>query len=341
MSERTAPPMTVSVAFVRSCLSGLSPQGDRCVKWLQAVGIDPALSADNRARVTLAQYSALLRLMSDECDDELLGLLPRRSKRGSFALQVRSAIGPHTLEVAIRHVVHTFRLLHDEIELVLLREDGLAGLALRVSAVGAAHPFLQELLLRVYWRLLAWLVGGQLPPVRFDFAFARPAHADGYARIFPAPWRFEAPISALWFEESRLWMPVRRDEAALRTFVSNGLVNVIVPTRDAGVAGRVRVYLQQTQPTWPDLEHTANALHMSASSLQRHLASENTSFQELKDQLRRDIAIFRLNTSSVPLATLASELGFAEAAAFQRAFKSWTGCAPGVYRRGGGQAKSQ
>jgi len=77
----------------------------------------------------------------------------------------------------------------------------------------------------------------------------------------------------------------------------------------------------------------ARSLHMSVSTLQRHLATEGTSFQSLKDQLRRDVAIVRLNTSTVPLAALAEELGFSDSAAFQRAFKTWTGGAPGSYRR--------
>jgi AraC-like DNA-binding protein len=84
-----------------------------------------------------------------------------------------------------------------------------------------------------------------------------------------------------------------------------------------------------------DLAATADALHMAPSTLQRRLAVDGTSFQALKDALRRDLAIVRLNTSSVPLPALADELGFADSAAFQHAFKSWTGSAPGVYRRGG------
>ena len=98
-------------------------------------------------------------------------------------------------------------------------------------------------------------------------------------------------------------------------------------------AARLRSFAERTRPAWPDLDEVARAMNMSDSSLQRHLASEGTSFRTIKGDLRRDVAIFRLNTSDVPLGRLAPELGFSESSSFQRAFKGWTRCSPGVYRR--------
>lgn len=331
---RSAPPMTVSVAFVHGILSGLVMKGVPCEEWLREVGIAPEELADPAARVTLGQYAALLRAVIERLDDEMMGMMRRPAKQGCFVLQARAAIGAPTLEGAIRRVVHTFRLLHDDVALVVVRDGDLAGVALQFADASAgANRFLHQTLLRVYWRLFAWLIGGRLPPVRFDFAFPRPAHSEDYARIFPAPWQYDAERSAMWFEASRLSLPVRRDEHALREFIVNGPASVLVPSRDSGFGGRVRAHLQRAQPDWPDLDRTAQAMHTSPSTLQRHLAQEGTSFQKLKDQLRRDVAIYRLRSSEVSLARLALELGFADAAAFQRAFKGWTGSPPGAYRR--------
>ncbi len=105
------------------------------------------------------------------------------------------------------------------------------------------------------------------------------------------------------------------------------------PRSDHDVSARVRLYLQQTQPARPDLATSAVAINMAASTSQRHLAAERTSFQVIKDELRRDVAIVRLNASTVPLEKLAYELGCANSAAIQRAFKIWTGSAQGSYRK--------
>lgn len=333
------PPVTVPIAFVKGMLSGSRTRGHEC-RLLEEAGIAPELLLQAAARVTADQYVALFRLLIERLDDDALGFLSRPFKRGSFALVARSAIGAETLDVAMRRMARTFRLVQDDLTLVPVAEDRLAGWAFAAGDATAELPvFRDELLVRVFWRLLSWLIGGQLPAVRFDFAFARPDHAEHYGKVFPAGLRFGQPRSAFWFDAALLASPVRRDEAALRTYLADAQNNMVVPRRgdDAFSAG-VRNHLRHTSPTWPDLSATAEALHMSIATVQRHLANEGTSFQALKNELRRDLAIVRLNTTTVPMATLAFELGFADSPAFQRAFKTWTGSPPGAYRRGTGGA---
>ncbi len=329
-------PVTVPIAFVQGMLSGVRSRGLDGSTYLADAGIDPDLLALAGARVTADQYVALFQSLTDRLDDDLLGFLSRPLKRGSFALIVRSAAGEDTLGLAMRRAGRTFGLLQDAVTLQLVQAGPLVGISLHFNDADTARlVFLHELLLRIFWRLLAWLAGGRLPAERFDFAFANPPHAGSYGKIFPAPLRFEQQQSAFWIDARQLQQPVRQDKAAVRAFLADARANVIVPRRTDLISERVRLHLQRAQPAWPDLGATAAALHMAASTLQRQLASDGTSFQALKDALRRDLAIVRLNTSTVPLAALADELGFSDSAAFQRAFKHWTGSSPGAYRRGG------
>jgi len=329
------PPVSVSMAFVRGMVTAVPACGLAVPPLLAEAGIDPTLLEQASARVTGEQYVTLFRLLIERCNDDGLGFFSRPLKRGSFALSVRVALGAPTLAVAMRRMAHTWQLLQDDVRFVTVREGPLVGWALHFSAGREQQPnFMHEMLLRIYWRVLAWLVATRLPPVRFDLAYPCPPYAGSYRHVLPGELRFDQPHSVMWFDAAALQWPIRRDEAALRAFLAHVQWNIILPRhRDDDVSTRARLHLQGAAPSWPDLAGTAHALQMSVSTLQRCLAAEGTTFQALKDELRRDIAISRLNTTTVPLAALAAELGFSDSAAFQRAFKCWTGSPPGVYRR--------
>ncbi|MNR61923.1 transcriptional activator FtrA [compost metagenome] len=50
------------------------------------------------------------------------------------------------------------------------------------------------------------------------------------------------------------------------------------------------------------------------------------------DEVRCALAIEFLQKSDLPMDELAAQVGFSEAANFRKAFKKWTGRAPGDYR---------
>ena len=329
------PPVTISIALVHGMLSGIRGRGEAVEGFMTSAGIAPELLQQTSARVTAEQYIALFQLLIERRNDEALGFLARPLRRGSFALVAREGVSGQTLDSALRRMARTFALLQDDVVLKPMRNGDVAGVELRLCDPAQRHPeFLHNLLLRVSWRLMAWLIDARLPAKVFDFAFERPDYFDSYTKVFPAPLRFNSPRSAIWFDADQLTKNVRRDEESLSKFIAAAQANVILPRRDEGVTHAVRSQLQRMLPRWGDLGAIASALFMSPSTLQRRLASEKTTFQLLKDELRRDIAITRLNTSTVSFAALADELGFADSAAFQRAFKNWTGSAPGVYRQG-------
>ena len=73
---------------------------------------------------------------------------------------------------------------------------------------------------------------------------------------------------------------------------------------------------------------------MSTRTLRRRLRDDGTSLSALLDELRRELALRFLEEQTMTLDAIAFELGFADARAFRRAFKRWTGRAP----RGGAGA---
>ena len=74
------------------------------------------------------------------------------------------------------------------------------------------------------------------------------------------------------------------------------------------------------------------ALGITPQTLRRRLQDEGQGYQAIKDDLRRDIAIEYLARPDLTLIDIANLLGFSEPSTFHRAFKKWTGVAPGEYR---------
>lgn len=102
----------------------------------------------------------------------------------------------------------------------------------------------------------------------------------------------------------------------------------------ASLAARVAAHLATTLPGGTDASDAACALRMSVRTLQRRLEDEGTTFTAVLDQARLDVARAALRDPEVPLIEVAFRLGFADLAAFSRAFKRWTGKPPGQWRRG-------
>lgn len=324
----------VAMHCVVRMLAAVRDRGEPWADYLQEAGISPD-ALQRSGHVTTVQYARLLRVLIERRDDEALGFLSRRLKPGSFAITMRNARSAPTLGVAMRRTCKTLHLLQDDFELGLHESGGLGHFTLNFNhAKASKYTFLHELLLRVYWQLFVWLAGGKLPAVRFEFSYACPAAPGSYTNVFSGQIVFDCPVTGVWFERHYLSQPVRRDEAALRSYLANAQLYVIMPHQfDRTVSSRVEQYLRYGQPAWAGLQSTARALGMSPATLQRHLAEEKTSFQTIKDVSRRDHAVQRLMTTSVSIKELADEVGFSDVTTFQRAFKRWTGCTPTVYRR--------
>ena len=76
----------------------------------------------------------------------------------------------------------------------------------------------------------------------------------------------------------------------------------------------------------------ASDLNMSERTLRRKLREENTSFRNLVDQLRMEMAIKYLRDTDLNVEAISESLGFSDAANFRQAFRRWTKAAPHAFR---------
>jgi AraC-like DNA-binding protein len=181
-----------------------------------------------------------------------------------------------------------------------------------------------------------WLSDSRIALQHTNLRYAAPPHKDSYAVLFDGPIRFEAETNSLQFDALYLTLPVRRDEAALQRMLERALLLTVRPyRRDRLLVEKVR----QTLAQFPQLSRNADALaerlNLSTRTLHRQLKDEGSSLQQLKDAVRRDLALDLLHRSKKPLKQIAEAVGFQSEKSFLRAFKNWTGQTPDVVRRSG------
>ena len=103
--------------------------------------------------------------------------------------------------------------------------------------------------------------------------------------------------------------------------------------RDRLLVEKVRQTLAQHPEHSRNADDLAAWLNMSARTLHRQLKEEGASLQELKDAVRRDVAMAQLQRTSRPLKQVAEAVGFQNEKSFIRAFKAWTGKSPEAFRQ--------
>lgn len=332
-AEPTMRERTISSHFVRAALRGAERQSRDYSALLRETGIQPALLGEPRARIAPEQFTRLLQGLWALLDDEYMGFGAIPSKRGTFAMMCHAIIHCHGLEKALVRGMLFYSLFPGAPRVQLQREGEWARLTLDSSTLWDPDHFLTESLLVIWHRLGSWLIGQRIRLEEASFAYPEPAHSAEYDLLFPCPQRFAAPCTSLLFHSRYLGMPLLQDERTLKQFLQHSPADLLArPDGGDSLTSRIRRLLGRDCAHWPDLEQVATHLHVSPQTLRRHLREEGSSFQELKDHLRRDLAIYHLGRDELSIQAIAEQLGFSEPSAFHRAFKKWTGLTPGAYR---------
>ncbi|MFE0773152.1 AraC family transcriptional regulator [Streptomyces sp. NPDC058861] len=348
------PTRSVSSHHVRAALLGAERRGVAAGPLLARAGLPTALLEEEpRTRVPAEQFGRLVRTLWAALDDELIGFGGAPSKVGTFAMMAHVVVhGSRDLREALRRAQTfyslfpagpSFRLVEpapDEGAFEAEGADGAGGsdearLEFDVSGYDDPLHFGAESTVLVAHRFAGWLIRRRIGLRRVEFVHPEPRHAREYALLFGAPCVFGAGRTAAVFDRTDLDEPVLRDGAALKVFLRRAPVDVLV-SADYGstVTGRVRHLIGRALPAGPvpTPEQLAVRLSVSPQTLRRRLAAEGTTYQRLRDQVRRDHAIAELAGGRVSIERLSRQLGFSEPSAFHRAFRRWTGETPRAYQ---------
>ncbi|MEH6582878.1 MAG: AraC family transcriptional regulator [Halioglobus sp.] len=302
----------------------------------------------HRTRIPSTSYSKLYQLLMGLLQDEAFGLGKEYSSPpGTFKMMCLFIINCPSLEAAFNRSAefydycnqyrdHQFNVSRDAIYYYPDGENALV-LSERYPADEGDTEFIgyANILLMMY-RFYSWLIGKELPLKEVHLRASEPGSASHYEQLFNCPVRFDQPNSGLLVSASLLQYPLVQNEETLREFLRQTPYRLVKPGKPDGSNPLTRkveqLLINNAIQKPPTAEFVAEQLNMSPRTLHRKLTDENTSFQLIKDEYRKELAIHYVNRPELTIDAIAALMGFQDNSAFYRSFKKWTGQSPGNYR---------
>jgi AraC-like DNA-binding protein len=336
---------TISCSLLLSLFSGAIKKKIKVSELLEDLELFEVQDALNKkidskdVRVDLDALGPLLRTLWREMEDEASGFLNRPLKIGMFSMMCHAIITAGNLRRALLRSTRFLQLLNEDLSIELDESGDEARLTVYYSNPHQLDSIFFITSIFVIWiRLSCWLVQRSILLERIEFTFDEPPYSDEFVLMFPCRHKFSQTYNRVIFSKKFLSLPIIQDSETLTHFLHNAPESLLTQFRsDESISAHVKRLLLHRNGMVVELdnmsfEDVASELNMTTHTIRRRLKEEGNSFQEIKDSIRREQALTLLENNSLTLLSISEKLGFSETAAFNRAFKKWTGFTPGAYR---------
>ena len=304
---------------------------------LGSVGLDVEAPLDPKLMLDEDDYYSMLELMADQFDITPLPLIVGEAMRpdeyGALGLAWKAA---PTLLGSFSRVARYARLWTSFVQYELKQvEDGMLFVEHRKGARRLGmRPFIEADLASGV-SLSRQVTSDRFTPLAVYFRHPAPKTLAHHEDYFRCPVHFGADMDALLLSPASLAEPTILGDEGITRFLVSHLDDELsriddTPTLGAQTKDEIARALSDGLPMMADI---ARRLGLSARSFHRRLAEQGVSFQMLREETRRDIAMGMLKEERYALSEIAFLTGYSEQSAFNRAFKRWTGSTPASYRK--------
>ena len=332
MSDRST-----SASWVRGIAEKLKASGLDVQALFDEAGLDMTALNDPDTRYATEKISLLWELAAARSGNPVIGLaMPHLMPPAGFDVLAYAMMTCSNLLAAMHLMVRYLRVVSDAASVMLQEDDEGYWVALELFGGERAVPRQRmEFVLVTLLTFFRWTAGRDIHPLTVDFVDAAPADLQPYRDAFQCPLRFNAPAHRMLFSHADLALPLPTSNPVLAELHDRFAGERLDRLDNAKISSKTRELIIRRLPNGdPQRSDIAAALCMGERTLQRRLQEEGTSFQELVDDTRRDLARHYLGQRHLMLSQAAYLLGFSNQSTFCRACKRWFGMSPGEYRSG-------
>jgi AraC-like DNA-binding protein len=327
---------TLPVAVALKVLQGAARSGVDLARLFAQIGLDAELLSDPSARIERRAFIDLMLAVMQQTEDEFMGFGQGyyRTRPGTFSMMAHAVINCVTLEKAIRRALGFYELFGVEAVSRLEMRDSEVLIVFNVGPV-EFREFITETLVFLSIRFFGWLIGKPIVPMRIALDFPPPPEAEQYKELFPCPVLYGQSRSQIVLDRSYMDLPLVQNALSLSRFLKDSLAQLIDGNfHSVGLPAQIRAIISKEYGNnFPDFQVICEKLNMTPQTLRRRLKEGNTSYQEIKDSIRKDASIYYLSKPDLSIDEIAMLMGFSEASSFHRAFKKWTNKTPSAFRK--------
>lgn len=179
-----------------------------------------------------------------------------------------------------------------------------------------------------------WLINQDIPVKRINFMAPEPKNARLLKTFFDSEIQYNQPDNSVVVNTDVLDWPVSNGDVAsfdVLTSHADTLLNTRMNKRD--IVWQLKSILSEAlrKQTYR-IEDVAGQLNMSTRTLQRKLKECGCNYQQVLDEVRKQLAEFYLAEADISMSEIAFLVGYLEQSSFNHAFKNWSGLSPTAYR---------
>jgi len=299
-----------------------------------AAGIDLELFDDPSNLISFRAASHLFRVCAERTGCQHFGLLVGQ-KSGLNSLGLLGLLMKYSPDVAsaLQSVVR-YMHLHIRGAVTTLEVSGkTAMLSYEIYQADAeATDQIGDGAVATMYNIMRELCGPNWNPLEVRLAHRQPDDVAPFRRFFQAPLRFDAAENALVFFADSLRRPLPVADRDLRRLLATQ-IEALEARHGESLPDQVRGMLRIALLTGhAKANQVAALLSVHSRTLSRRLNAFGTSFQELVDETKFEIARQMLRDSAMEVGQIAELLDYAGASAFTRAFRRWSGTTPATWR---------
>jgi AraC-like DNA-binding protein len=349
--RRCEPPLRViHVALARWVVTALADRGFSAAQTSQLARLTCGWSAEAALRLTnrdsdgyidakacFALWETAFELLESEPAGErpaLLTLILREANGASLeVLGFQMATAP-TVRAACATFMAGTSLLSTSGAWTCLECDGEVTFSFEHAADARSTRAFNEAMLLIFLRMLAAISDTSLVPLRVGLAHERNGNSLAFEQAVRSKVSYLADVNQVTFAAVQLERPLRFEHPGMHRHFGGEIRHTLLELNSqADIVEALRRQLRREAVlTQECLVEASSRLGISARTLQRRLQMAGTSFTDELVSARRERAHQLVAFSRRPLAKVACDLGFADRAAFSRAFRRWFDTSPGRVR---------